>query len=76
MNMCYIGDEDWVKKFMSYEVSDKRAKGGPRMNWRSVVEKDMCVVGPKREDAKDRKNWRRMSWNTTSQPLRQQGKPS
>jgi len=32
-------DNDWVKKFMEYEVEGARPRGGPKKTWREIVEK-------------------------------------
>ena len=46
-------DDDWVKKIMLFEVEGKRAQGRARMT------RSQCRL--KREDAKDRERWRRLS---------------
>jgi len=33
-------DDDWVKKFMEYEVEGPRPRGRPKKTWRGVVKED------------------------------------
>jgi len=33
-------DNDWVKKWMEYEVEGVRPRGRPKKTWREIVEKD------------------------------------
>jgi len=49
---------DWVKKYMEYEVEGARSRGRPKKTWREIVEKDCKARGLNREDA-DRSRWRR-----------------
>jgi len=32
--------DDWVKKFMEYEVEGPRPRGRPKRSWREVVKED------------------------------------
>jgi len=32
-------DNDWVKKFMEYEVEGARPRGRPKKTWREIVRK-------------------------------------
>ena len=54
-------DDDWVKRSMSLEVDGKRGRGRPRLTWIKMVERDMRERGLVKEDAFDRKKWKRMS---------------
>jgi len=33
-------DNDWVKKYMEYEVEGARLRGKPKKTWTGIVEKD------------------------------------
>ena len=50
-------DNDWVKKFMEYEVEGARPTGRPKKTWTEIVEKDCQVHGLNREDAMDHSRW-------------------
>jgi len=52
-------DNDWVKTFMEYEVLGARSRGRPKKTWREIVEKDCQALKLNREDAMDRKRWRK-----------------
>jgi len=54
------GDDDWVKKFMEYEVEGSRPRGRPKRTWREVVEKDCQTHKLNRDDAMDRRRWRKL----------------
>ena len=57
MNMFYAKVmRTWFKKVMFYEVNGKKGERRPRTNQRSAAEKDMCIVGLKRQNPKDLKN--------------------
>ena len=47
-------DNDWVKKYMEYEVEGSRPRGRPKRTWREVVQKDCQARSLNREDAMDR----------------------
>ena len=49
---------EWVKKCMEIKVTGKVGRGRPKRTWREVIEKDMSVVGLRRQDAMDRVKWR------------------
>ena len=49
----------WVKKCMKYEVEGARPKGRTKKTWTEMVEKDCKARGLNREDAMDRKRWRK-----------------
>jgi len=36
-------DNDWVKKYMKYEVEGTRPRGRPKKTWREIAVKD-CQV--------------------------------
>jgi len=44
-------DNDWVKKYIEYEVEGARPTGKPKKTWTEIVEKDCQVHGLNREDA-------------------------
>ena len=50
---------EWVKKCMELKVTGKVGRGRPKRTWREVIEKDISVVGLRRQDAMDRVKWRR-----------------
>jgi len=50
-------DNDWVKKYMEYEVEGVRPRGRPKKTWGEIVEKDCQVHGLSREDAMDLITW-------------------
>ena len=49
---------EWVKNCMELEVIGKVGRGRPKRTWREVIEKDMSVVGLRRQDTMDRVKWR------------------
>ena len=53
-------DNDWVKKFMEYEMEDSRSRGRPKRTWREVVQKDCQARNLNREDAMDRGRWKKL----------------
>ena len=53
------GDEDWVKKCMEYRVEGRRPVGRPRKTWLESVQADMAELEIDKEDAHDRRKWRR-----------------
>ena len=53
-------DDDWVKKYMEYEVPGPRPRGRPKRTWREVVREDCQAHKINKEDAMDRCKWRKM----------------
>ena len=53
-------DDDWVKKFMEYEVEGPRPRGRPKRTWREVVREDCQAHKMNKEDAIDHCKWRKM----------------
>jgi len=53
-------DNDWVKKYVEYEVEGARPRGRPKKTWREIVEKNCQVRGLNREDAMDRSRWMKL----------------
>jgi len=51
---------DWVKKFMEYEVEGSRPRGRQKKTWREVVQKDCQTRNLNREDAMDRGRWKKL----------------
>jgi len=51
-------DNDWVKKYMEYEVEGTRPRGRPKKTWREIVEKDCYARKLNSEDAMDHSRWR------------------
>jgi len=49
-------DNDWVKKYMEYEVEGPR----PKRTWRDVVREDCQARKLNTEDAIDRSKWRKL----------------
>jgi len=49
-------DNDWVKKYMEYEVEGPR----PNRTWRYVVKEDCQARKLNTEDAIDRSKWRKL----------------
>ena len=52
-------DSNWVKKCMEHEVEDSRPRSRPKKTWREIVEKDCQARKLNKEDAMDRKRWRK-----------------
>jgi len=52
-------DNDWVTKCIEYEVEGARPRGRPKKTWREIVEKDCHACKFNKEDAMDRKRWRK-----------------
>jgi len=48
-------DNDFVKKYMEYEVEGARPRGRPKKTWREIVEKGCQARKLNKEDAMDRK---------------------
>ena len=68
-------DGDWMKKSMWYEVGGRgRGRGRLRTIWSHVVERDTRERSLKRDDAQERKKWRKLLWEAAFQPLRKRGK--
>jgi len=52
-------DNEWMKKYMEYEVEGARPRGRPKKPWREIVEKDCKARELNREDAMDHNRWRK-----------------
>jgi len=52
-------DDDWVKKWMEYEVEGPRPRRRPKRTWREVVWEDCQARKLNKEDAMDRCKWRK-----------------
>jgi len=52
-------DNDWVKKYMEYEVKSAKPRGRPKKTCEKIVDKDCKARGLNREDAMDRSRWRK-----------------
>jgi len=50
-------DNDWVKKYMEYEVEGARQRSRPKKTWREIVEKDCQARELNREDVMDHNRW-------------------
>jgi len=50
-------DNDWVKKWMEYEVQGARSSSRPKKTWTEIVEKDCQARKLNREEAMDRAKW-------------------
>jgi len=53
-------DDDWVKKWMEYEIEGPGPRGRPKRTWREVVKEDCRGHKLNTEDAVDRSKWRKM----------------
>ena len=47
-------DNDWMKKYVEYEVEGAKPRGEPKKTWREIVEKHCQACKLNREDAVDR----------------------
>jgi len=56
---CEMKTRDWVKKCMEYEVHGARPRDRPKKTWREIVEKDCQTHKLNKNDAMDRKRWRK-----------------
>ena len=54
--MLQKDDDDWVKKCMEYEVDGSR----PKRTWKEVVREDCKASKLNKEDAMDRRKWRKV----------------
>jgi len=52
-------DNDWVKKYMAYEVEGAKPRGIPKKTRTEIVEKDSQARKLNKENAMDCKRWRR-----------------
>ena len=52
--------DDWVKKYMEYEVEGPRPRERPKRTWREVVREDCQARKMNKEDAIDRCKWMKM----------------
>jgi len=53
-------DDDWVKKYMEYEVDGPRSRGRPKRTWREVVREDCQARKMNKYDDIDRCKWRKV----------------
>jgi len=53
-HMLQKDDDDWVKKWMEYEVEGSRPRGRPKKTWKEVVREDCQACKLNKEDAMDR----------------------
>jgi len=53
-------DDDWVKKYMEYEVEGPRPRGRPKRTRREVVREDCQTSKVNKVDSTDRCKWRKM----------------
>ena len=53
-------DNEWVKKYLEYEVEGCRLRGRPKRTWRELVQKDCQLHKLIREDAMDCSRWRQL----------------
>ena len=60
INFWKLSPNDWVKKFMEYEVEGPRPRGRPKRTWREVVREDCQACKLNKEDSMDRCKWRKM----------------
>jgi len=59
MGMCCNTENDWVKKYVVYEVEGAKPRGRPKKTWRWIVEKDCQARKLNGEDAVDRNRSRK-----------------
>ena len=48
-------DNDWMKKYMEYEVEGASPRDRPKKTWREIVDCHTCKLNW--EDAMDRNRW-------------------
>ena len=53
------GDDDWVMRCTSFHVAGPIPPGRPRKSWQSTLANDMRWAGVKKEDTRERGQWRR-----------------
>ena len=63
------GDEDWVKKCMKYRIEGRRPFGRPRKKWLESVEVVMAELEIDKEDAHNKRKWRRNVMKRMSNPI-------
>ena len=52
-------DDECVKQAWSFELEGSRARGRPKLDWKTIMmEKECCRVGVKFLDANNRAKWR------------------
>jgi len=59
-------DNNWLKKFILYDVEGSRLGGRPKMTWREVVEKHCQACKLNEEDAMNRSDQDRGEWMNVS----------
>ena len=52
-------EDDGTRRALEVVVPGKVGKGRPKLSWQKETEKDMVRAGLRREDARDRGQWRR-----------------
>ena len=52
-------DNDWVKKYMEYEVVGSRPRSRPKRRWLEVVQRDCQVCGLSKDAAMVHDRWRK-----------------
>ena len=67
--MVWTCDEDWVKKCMEFREKSRRPVGRPRRTWLESVEVDMAKLDINKQEAHDRKKWRRNVMKRKSNPI-------
>ena len=75
-------DDDWVKQCMNFVVTGPTSRGRPRKTWTEVVEGDLRTLELEKDDALDKKKWRRLihcvdsdSWDSESDRSSGNGSP-
>jgi len=53
------GDNDWVKRCITWEVEGIRQIGRPKKTWWDCVKNDMESLGLFQKDAQSRNKWRK-----------------
>ena len=53
------GDNDWVKRCITWEVEEIRQRGRPKKTWWDCVKNDVESLGLSQQDAQSRNKWRR-----------------
>jgi len=54
-------DDDWTKRCLEYpKLCEPNCRGGPKMTWMEVINRDLRELGLCKQDAADRVRWRRL----------------